>query len=131
MGRARSYAQTDQKAAWLECEAGHVSSCKGYTWVFPKIGVGPPNHPFVHRVFHYFSPSILGVKSSYFWRATHLVKVFFLNIGPFYVASPPQESRLRMELASSRTRQNNDHPECLDCMNGILAGHELLMVSQF
>ena len=21
-------------------------------WVFPKIGVGPPNHPFVHRVFH-------------------------------------------------------------------------------
>ena len=30
-----------------------------YTWVFPKIGVGPPNHPFVHRVFHY-KPSILG-----------------------------------------------------------------------
>ena len=26
--------------------------------VFPKIGV-PPNHPFVHRVFHY-KPSILG-----------------------------------------------------------------------
>ena len=24
-------------------------------WVFPKIGVGPPNHPFVHRVWnHYF-----------------------------------------------------------------------------
>ena len=23
-------------------------------WVFWKIGVGPPNHPFVHRVFHYF-----------------------------------------------------------------------------
>ena len=23
------------------------------TWVFPKIMV-PPNHPFVHRVFHYF-----------------------------------------------------------------------------
>ena len=22
-------------------------------WVFPKIMV-PPNHPFVHRVFHYF-----------------------------------------------------------------------------
>ena len=29
-------------------------------WVFPKKGVGPPNHPFVHRVFHY-KPSILGV----------------------------------------------------------------------
>ena len=27
-------------------------------WVFPKIMV-PPNHPFVHRVFHY-KPSILG-----------------------------------------------------------------------
>ena len=22
-------------------------------WMFPNIGV-PPNHPFVHRVFHYF-----------------------------------------------------------------------------
>ena len=28
--------------------------------VFPKIGVGPPNHPFVHRGFHY-KPSIFGV----------------------------------------------------------------------
>ena len=24
-----------------------------FIWVFPKIGV-PPNHPFVHRFFHYF-----------------------------------------------------------------------------
>ena len=24
-----------------------------YIWVFPKI-MGPPNHPFVHGVFHYF-----------------------------------------------------------------------------
>lgn len=30
-----------------------------------------------------------------------------------------EESRLRMELASCRTRQNDDHPECLDCMNGL------------
>ena len=29
-------------------------------WVFPKIMV-PPNHPFVHRVFHHNKPSILGV----------------------------------------------------------------------
>ncbi len=34
-------------------------------WVFPQIGVGPPNHPFVHRVFHY-KPSILGYH--YFWK---------------------------------------------------------------
>ncbi len=31
-----------------------------YIWVFPKIGVGPPNHPLKNRVFHYKS-SILGV----------------------------------------------------------------------
>ena len=30
-----------------------------YKWVFPKIEV-PPNHPFLHRVFHETSPSILG-----------------------------------------------------------------------
>ena len=34
-------------------------------WVFPKIMV-PPNHPFVHRVFHY-KPSILG-GTPYFWK---------------------------------------------------------------
>ena len=33
-------------------------------WVFPKIMV-PPNHPFIHRVFHY-KPSILGYP--YFWK---------------------------------------------------------------
>ena len=30
-------------------------------WMFPKIWENPPNHPFVHRVFHY-THSILGVK---------------------------------------------------------------------
>ena len=30
------------------------------TEMFPKIEV-PPNHPFVHRLFHYFQPSILGM----------------------------------------------------------------------
>ena len=39
-------------------------------WVFPKIMV-PPNHPFLHRVFHY-KPSILGVKSPYFWFNIHI-----------------------------------------------------------
>ena len=32
--------------------------CRPPIWVFPKIMVSP-NHPFVHRVFHY-KPSILG-----------------------------------------------------------------------
>ena len=36
--------------------------------VFPKIMV-PPNHPFVHRGFPLFSPSILGVlQPPYFWK---------------------------------------------------------------
>ena len=30
-----------------------ILKSKKIIWVFPKIGV-PPNHPFVHRVFHYF-----------------------------------------------------------------------------
>ena len=34
-------------------------------WVFPRIGVGPPNHPYLYRVFHY-KPSILGYP--YFWK---------------------------------------------------------------
>ena len=41
-----------------------TSTPKKNIWVFPKIGV-PPNHPFVHRVFHY-KPSILGYH--YFWK---------------------------------------------------------------
>ena len=31
-------------------------------WVFPKIMV-PPNHPFLHRVFHYFHHSFWGFYS--------------------------------------------------------------------
>ena len=36
-----------------------------HIWVFPKIGVVPPNHPMFNRVFHY-KPSILGYP--YFWK---------------------------------------------------------------
>ena len=39
-------------------------------WVFLKIGVGPPNHPFVHRVFHYFHHPFWGDKHPYFWVDT-------------------------------------------------------------
>ena len=39
-----------------------------YKWVFPKIvGKLPPNHPFCHRAFPLFSPSIL-VVFPYFWK---------------------------------------------------------------
>ena len=57
------------KAARLRCFSGCASAtdCEASRkvqdiWVFPKIGVGPPSHPFVHRVFHDFKPSILGDK---------------------------------------------------------------------
>ena len=36
-------------------------------------GIYPQNHPFVHRVFPYYKPSILGVKSPYFWFNTHMI----------------------------------------------------------
>ena len=36
-----------------------------HMWVFPKIGV-LPNHPFVHRVFHYFHHPFSG-NYPYFW----------------------------------------------------------------
>ncbi len=39
-----------------------------WIWVFPKIGVGPSNHPFVHRVFHYFHHPFWGVKHPYIWK---------------------------------------------------------------
>ncbi len=41
--------------------------------VEPKIGgFLPPNHPFVHKVFHEKSPSILGVKSPIFWKHPYI-----------------------------------------------------------
>ncbi len=39
-----------------------------YVGVNPNMGVGPPNHPFVHRLWNPHKPSILGVKSPYFWN---------------------------------------------------------------
>ncbi len=37
-------------------------------WMFLKVGFFyPPNHPFVHRVFHEINPSILGAHP-YFWK---------------------------------------------------------------
>ena len=42
-------------------------------WVFPKIGVVfPPNHPFVHRIFHYFHHPFWGYFSPYFCFNTHI-----------------------------------------------------------
>ncbi len=41
-------------------------------WMFPKIWENPPNHPFVHRVFHY-KPSILGYP--YFWKHPSILSI--------------------------------------------------------
>ena len=44
-------------------------------WVFPKIMV-PPNHPFLHRVFHHFHHPFWG-KNHYFWKHPNCVFVGF------------------------------------------------------
>ena len=44
-----------------------------FRWVFPKIMV-PPNHPFVHRVFHYFHHPFWG-RTHYFWFNTQIGKL--------------------------------------------------------
>ena len=41
-----------------------------------KNRVGPPNHPFVHRVFHY-KPSILGYQ--YFWKRPYINTLIHVN----------------------------------------------------
>ncbi len=40
------------------------------SWCQPKNrgGKTPPNHPFVHRVFHYFHHPFWGVYHPYFWK---------------------------------------------------------------
>ena len=35
-------------------------------WVFPKIWENPPNHPFVHRIFHDFNHPFWGVDTPIF-----------------------------------------------------------------
>ena len=47
-------------------------------WLFPKIMGKPPNHPFVHRVFHYFHHPFWGFYP-YFWFNTHIIylEIFF------------------------------------------------------
>ena len=59
--------------------ASIFNELKFYIWVFPKIMV-PPNHPFVHRVFHYKS-SVLGVKSPYFWFNIYIMTS--INFQPY------------------------------------------------
>ena len=55
------------------CEPSNkISEMSEKIWVFPKIVVLPnPNNVNFNRVFHY-KPSILGVKSPYFWVDTHI-----------------------------------------------------------
>ena len=66
--------------AGQKCHEGH------YMGVSKNMGK-PPNHPFVHRVFHYFHHPFWGF-SPYFWFNTHIiglnhfstVEVFTANI---------------------------------------------------
>ena len=70
---------------------------KSSIWVFPKIGV-PPNHPFVHRVFHYFHHPFWGVNTPIFGNthmkqkinsmgqhyAPHLTSDLGIPVGPIF-----------------------------------------------
>ncbi len=54
-----TYSPKERSTGNVNCVESHISSLlipgdrkNIHIWVFPKIGVGPPNHPFVHRVFH-------------------------------------------------------------------------------
>ena len=73
------------------------------TWLFPKIGVPgvPPNHPFVHRVFHY-KQSILGYP--YSWNHLHLngIKVHWKirRKQQGSLKMTPQNVRNRCEIAT-------------------------------
>ena len=65
-----------------------------YTGVEPKIGVGPPNHPFVHGFSMKFSPSILGYQ--YFWFNTHILQDF--SYGPLSSLWPQRSFPRDMEM---------------------------------
>ena len=41
-----------------------------YIWMFPKIGMGPPNHPILNRFFHYFHHPFWGIPI--FWKHPYL-----------------------------------------------------------
>ena len=63
-------------------------------WVFPKI-MAPPNHPFVHRVFHYVHHLFWGF-SPYFWFNTHIHRYpqIMLFMGPRLDVDDMTNSRL-------------------------------------
>ncbi len=48
-----------------------------HIWMFPKIGVFPPQIINFNRVFHYFLHPFWGVKSPYFWFNTHMIFRWF------------------------------------------------------
>ena len=55
-----------------------------HDWVFPKIMV-PPNHPFGHRVFHYFHHPFWGVYHPYFWFNIHICRDGRIHNNPRHV----------------------------------------------
>ena len=64
----------------------------GGIWVFPKIWI-LPNHPFVHRVFHY-KPSIFSYP--YFWKHPYVWR--FKTSQLFYENSGIIQEKLGQEL---------------------------------
>ena len=51
----------------------HPNSQRFHTDVSKNRGENPPNHPFVHRVFHYKPPSILGGNGTTIFGSTPIL----------------------------------------------------------
>ena len=68
-GRFRMEGHESPKIDFLELQNWRTPWLFGLNiWAFPKmVGKIPPNHPFVHRVFHYFHHPFWGF-SPYFWK---------------------------------------------------------------
>ncbi len=72
-----------RKKPWVSLTLAGQKAMKVTIWVFPKIMVPPkpPNHPFVHRVFHYFHHPFWVFP--YVWKHPYRPEPF-LNCGGFY-----------------------------------------------
>ena len=65
----------------------------GYLGGPPKImGVFHPNHPFVHRVWNHYKPSILGYP--YFWKHPSSIMEYYIHLHTVYWLPHKQLNRL-------------------------------------
>ncbi len=73
-----------------------------FSLVFPKIGLGPPNHPFVHRVFHEINHPFGGYFLPCYFHVTFLP---FTKVSSW---SPPQNSWSPTPLPQMQLENHGD-----------------------